>query len=346
MSSRTSAAPADYYAILGVSATASHSEIRRAYRDLARRLHPDINPAPDAARRFAELARASDTLSDPARRRAYDLSRADAPRSRPGAASRPAWAGPSGSDLARRDGHPAGYARGPTPTDPSLRGPDVHQTVRLTLREAAFGVAKSVAVPRLQNCVQCRGTGAAPGARVHQCPGCHGTGRGREQGRECARCRGNGAIPTAPCVFCGGAGRVDETPIFPLCFPPDLSDGEEMRIKNQGNPGPQGGPRGDLRLRIEIEPDPALRRRGSEVYADLTISPEQAAGGGRVTVPTLRGTADLHLPKGVADGTTCVMRGKGVRLKGRWRRGDQHVTVHVAESKDFTTAAFDYGRRV
>ena len=220
-----------------------------------------------------------------------------------------------------------------SPAEPSVRGLDVHQTVRLSLREAAFGVDKTIAVPRREVCPTCRGTGAAAGAAVRQCGRCHGTGRGHERGTECRQCHGNGVIPSVPCAVCGGAGRLEDTAEFPLRFPPAVEDNEVLRIKNEGDPGPQGGPRGDLHLHVEVESDPVLWRRGAEVYADVTIGPEQAARGGRIEVPTLHGSAHLRLPRDVADGARFVLRRKGLRLKGKWLRGDQHVTVHVADDE-------------
>lgn len=325
MKSRTRGATDDYYAVLGVAPTASPAEIRQAYRELARHLHPDVNRAPDAAAQFAALARAYATLSDPERRRAYDLARTLG-------AGPPQWAGSGVPEAARRNGRASGrHPDAPPPAEPSLRGPDVWQTVHLTLREAAFGVNKTIEVPRREICGLCHGSGAAPAGTVRQCPRCHGTGRGQHPGEECPRCHGNGGIPTAPCPGCNGLGRVASAPSFPLRFPPAIEDGETLRIKNEGDPGPQGGPRGDLRLRIEVDPDPVLRRRGGEVYADLSITPEQAARGGDVEVPTLHGARRLRLPRGVADGASFVMRRQGLRLKGKWSRGDQHVTIHVAE---------------
>jgi molecular chaperone DnaJ len=322
MSSRTRQAPADYYAILGLAPSASPAEIRRAYRELARRLHPDINRAPDAAARFATLAEAYETLADPARRRAYDLVRT-------GVADRAAWNGTGVRGAAGRNGHSSAAP----PAEPSVRGLDVHQTVRLSLREAAFGVDKAIAVPRREVCPTCRGMGAAAGAAVRHCGRCHGTGRGHERDTECRYCHGNGVVPSVPCATCGGAGRLEDTSEFPLHFPPAVEDNEVLRIKNEGDPGPQGGPRGDLHLHVEVEPDPVLRRRGSEVYADVTITPEQAARGGRIAVPTLHGSTRLRLPRDVADGATFILRRKGLRLKGRWLRGDEHVTVHVADDE-------------
>jgi len=322
MSTRTKSAPADYYTLLGVAPDADDRQVRRAYRELARRLHPDVNKAPDAAERFAALAEAYAVLSDPDRRRAYDLSR-HAP---------PSWGG-SGSGIpdAARQSRQVHYANTVPPAEPSLRGLDVEQTVRLTLREAAFGTNKTVTVARRDVCQMCRGSGAAPDAVARQCPRCHGTGRGPHRGEECERCLGSGSISTDPCASCHGSGRVAVDDQFALHFPPAIEDGEVLRIRNQGDPGPRGGPRGDLRLTIAVEPDPVLRRRGAEVYADVAVTPRQAADGGAIEVPTLHGPRRLQLPRGVADGTELPMRRQGLRLKGKWFRGDQHVTVRIRE---------------
>ncbi len=329
MSTHARAGDADYYATLGVAPSATSAEIRHAYREKARRLHPDVNESPDAAEAFAALAKAHDVLADPGRRRAYDLSRRDGARAAGaagtsrGGSGAATWAGGGVPEAARRRGEPF------PPLEPSLRGPDIQQTVHLSLREAAFGTDKTVTVPRYEVCVTCRGTGAAPNATVRQCPRCHGTGRGPHRDEECSRCHGNGGIPSVPCAICNGLGRLKDDAVFPLHFPGEIDDGEVLRIKNEGEPGPQGGPRGDLRLRVAVEPDPILRRRGGEVYADLTISPRRAEEGGAIDVPTLRGSRRLRLPSHVADGATFVLRRQGLRLKSKWRRGDEHVTVHV-----------------
>ncbi len=330
MSTRARGTTADYYAVLGVTPTAGQAELRRAYREGARALHPDVNKAPDAAARFALLTEAYDTLADPGRRRAYDLSR----NSRDGAARPPVWDG-AGVPEAARDRAQA-LRRDPTapPAEPSLRGFDVRQTVHLTLREAAFGADRTIVVPRRDYCPTCRGTGGAPGTPVRQCPRCHGTGRGPHKDEACPRCHGSGGAPVTPCATCDGRGTLPDDAMFPLHFPAAIEDGEELRIKNEGNPGPQGGPRGDLRIRVVVERDPVLRRRGSEIYADITLTPDQAERGGTIEVPTLRAPRHLRLPSNVADGAAFVLRGQGLRLKGKWKRGDQHVTIHVGPMVD------------
>lgn len=308
----------DYYTLLGVSPTADEREIRHAYREHARHLHPDVNKEPDAAERFSILASAYAVLSDPARRRAYDVTRTGAPV-QDALAPEMKPHSPRGTAAVPRD-------------EPSLRGLDVEQTVTLTLREAAFGVDKNIIVARRAVCGLCHGDGAAPGAVVQQCPRCHGTGRDRRPGEECERCHGAGVTATIPCPGCDGAGRISVHDEFALHFPPAIEDGEELRIRNEGDPGPRGGPRGDLRLRVQVEPDPVLRRVGSEVYADIDVTAAQAARGDAIALPTLHGQSRLSLPRGVADGTVLTMKRRGLRLKGRFARGDQHVTVHVSDA--------------
>ncbi len=318
MSTSTRRVETDYYALLGVSPTADEGEIRHAYRERARHLHPDVNKEPDAADRFSALASAYAVLSDPVRRRAYDVTRtgpavkgAAVPEMKPNA--------PRGAPAIPHD-------------EPSLRGLDVEQTITLTVREAAFGVDKNVVVARRDVCGLCHGDGAASGSVARQCPRCHGTGRDRRPGEECERCHGAGMVAAIPCPGCDGAGRIDAHDEFALHFPAAVEDGEELRIRNEGNPGPRGGPRGDLRMHIQVEPDPILRRSGSEVYADVDVTAVQAAHGAAIVVPTLHGQSRLRLPRGVKDGAVLTMKKRGLRLKGRLSRGDQHVTVHVLDA--------------
>ena len=329
MSPRVRHSTNDYYHVLGVSPGSSTAEIRRAYRERVREWHPDVNPADDAAARFAAIVEAYDTLADPDRRRSYDLGR------------RPPHATSNGRQPAmpHMDGphdRPRAAEEAGPPTDPALRGPDICQTVSLTLREAAFGTKKTIEVPRHDVCPRCHGTGAGPGGGVRQCGRCHGLGRGRRS-EPCEHCHGSGVIPSTACSTCEGRGRVYAPATFPLRFPPAVEEGEVLRIKNEGEPGPQGGPRGDLRLRVAVAPDPVLSRRGADAYATIEVTADQARRGGRLDVPTLHGSAHLDLPSGASNGTQLTMRGQGLRLKGRWRRGNQYVTVRVLAAPEPVT---------
>lgn len=322
METRTKANIDNYYTLLGIAPTATKSEIRRAYRNRARLLHPDHNHERDAAGRFGDLNRAYETLIDDERRLAYD-------RRRSSIASSLSWTEavePHVRERVRR-AHDDPRAT----AEPSLRGIDVYVDVDLSLRQAAFGIDKQVPVQRRDVCPHCHGRGAPLASPVRRCPRCHGTGRGYQRGDECPRCHGNGLLTSSPCGTCNGSGRVDDISTFSLHFPPATDDESPLHIRNEGDPGPQGGPRGDLILRVCVTRDPVLTRRGSEVYAEITISLEQARRGETIRVPTLREPRRLKLPANVKDESHFTLRGQGLRLKGRWRRGDQHITVRVQE---------------
>ncbi|HWE63602.1 MAG TPA: J domain-containing protein, partial [Chloroflexota bacterium] len=231
--------PHDLYEILGLKPTADTSAIRRAYRLLAREWHPDVNPAPDAARRFADMSQAYAVLSDPARRRQYDQQHY--------------------SPVARVTGNghmPAPASRG------VLRGGDVTMSLHVSLRDAALGTERKVEVPRREVCAICTGTGAAPGGTSIRCPRCLGSGGTRTTAEECARCQGSGVIGDPPCPNCSGAGRKQGQTGITVVLPPGLEDGQRLVLKGDGDAGPRNGPRGDLILQIVVDPDPVLRRAG------------------------------------------------------------------------------------
>lgn len=302
----------DLYAVLGLRPSADADAIRRAYRSLARELHPDINPAPDAARRFAAVSRAYATLGDPVRRRQYDEG-----RPRPGV---------GGADHRRA---PAQARRG------VLRGRDVDVPVHVSLRDSVAGVETRVEVQRREVCAICVGTGAATGGRSMRCPRCLGSGGTRTTGEECSRCMGSGVIGEPPCPNCHGAGRkLGQTRIL-VGLPPGVEDGQRLVLKGDGDVGPRNGPRGDLIVHIIVDPDPVLRRQGADILMDLTISADHAARGASVEVPTLRGTWRIRIPGGVREGKTVRIGGAGVRSpRAWWRRGSQYVTIHIAPPGD------------
>lgn len=299
----------DLYAVLGLAPNADGDAIRHAYRALARRLHPDVSVAPDAARQFAEISHAYAVLSDPAQRRRYDEQRA-APPARASAG-------------AHRD--PAPARRG------VLRGRDVEVTAHIPLRAAIFGVECRVMVARREVCAICVGSGAARGGVSVRCPRCLGTGGTRTTGEECTRCLGSGVIGDPPCANCHGAGRKQGQTEIVVALPPNVEDGQRLVLKGDGDVGPRNGPRGDLVLRLVVDPDPVLRRRGLDVVMDLTLDADDAARGAAVAVPTIRGMKRLRIARGVRDGQTLRIARAGIRAPGHWwRRGDQIVIVHLA----------------
>jgi molecular chaperone DnaJ len=307
MSSEISQGSRSFYDLLGIAPNADADEVRRAYRALARLLHPDVNAAPDAAARFAQISEAYAVLSDPSRRSVYDAGR------RPVSRAQVRMPSAHGATVA---------AQG------VLRGADVEAEVHLSLREAAFGIERSVRVERREVCAVCVGKGAAKDGTSIRCPACLGSGDTRNAREECARCQGSGVIGDPPCPNCHGSGRRHGSVSMTVAIPPGVEDGQVLRLKGDGDAGPRNGPRGDLLLRIAVEPDPVLRREGIDMVMDLPLSAQDAERGCHVEVPTLRGPKRLRVPPGTADHAVLRIGGAGIRLPGAWHRGDQFVVVH------------------
>jgi len=297
------------YDLLGIAPSADAQEVRRAYRSLARHLHPDLNQAPDAAARFTQLAQAYTVLNDPARRRLYDEGR----RSRGGAPM--------------RSPRPAATAmsRG------VLRGADVELSVEISLREAVFGVEARVDVARREVCVACVGMGVVKGGATLRCVRCNGTGGTRRLGDECRDCHGSGVVGDPPCPPCSGSGRRQGQVSMIVSIPPGVDHGQVLRLKGDGDAGPRNGPRGDLLLQIAVIPDPVLRRNGIDIVMDLPLGSQEALEGGNVEVPTLRGPKRIRVQAGTQDRAVVRISGAGIRLPGSWHKGDQFVVVRVRD---------------
>ena len=325
----------DYYQTLGVSPRATQEEIRRAFRRLARRHHPDVNPNdPQAEARFKEVAEAYEVLRDPERRQSYDRFGT----AEPGAG----LAGDFWQDLGGFHdlfdmffggrGAP-GRPRGPR------RGADLRYHLQISLEEVAAGARRTLTVPRADTCEECGGTGSGSGAAPQTCARCRGRGRVEEVastpfGRlstitTCSACRGEGAVIADPCEACGGGGRRTREVEVPVSIPAGVEEGAGLRIEGEGEAGERGGPRGDLYVVLSVERHEFFTRHGRDLQCEVPIPFTTAALGGEIAVPTLDGEDRLALPAGTQTGRSFVLRGRGLPDARTGVRGSEHVVVHV-----------------
>jgi molecular chaperone DnaJ len=332
----------DYYEILGVSRSADDAEIKKAFRKLARELHPDVNKEPDAEARFKEAAEAYEVLSDPDRRATYDRYGQEGLRS--GGYS-PNFEGfGSVADIFEAFFGGAGggfggmFGGGGAPGGP-VQGGDVAAGAEITLEQAATGAAVEVAYDAVTRCENCRGNGAEPGTPIETCARCGGTGQLRAVSRTpfgqvvratvCDTCGGDGRVPKNPCHVCGGRGRQVERVKVSVDVPAGIDDGQRIRITGRGHAGEHGGPSGDLYVQIHVREDPRFVRQQDDLVTVVDVAAPLAALGTTVEVPTLDGAADLDIPAGIQPNETLVLRGRGMpALRGR-RHGDLRVVVNV-----------------
>ena len=326
----------DYYEILGVGRSAPEDEIKRAYRKLAVKFHPDKNPDdPHAEERFKELGEAYDVLMDGDKRAAYDRF-GHAAFAQGGGGFRGGFHDPF--DIFREvfggAGGAAGgifetfFGGGAVRGEDRQRGSDLRYDMQITLEEAAFGVEKEIEVGKLDACDKCKGTGAEPGSREINCPVCGGRGqvvtsRGFFQvSQTCPRCQGVGHIIDKPCPQCDGEGRTEKATRVKLKIPAGISDGSRLRSARNGEAGIRGGPQGDLYVVVHVKEHEIFQRDEDNLYCEIPIPFTLAALGGEVPVPTLEGKANLKVPAGTQSGQVFKLRGKGViNVNGR-ERGD------------------------
>ena len=329
--------PRDYYELLGVTREASDAEVKKAFRSLARELHPDINSHDPAAEgKFKEVAEAYEVLSDPERRAIYDRYGHEGLRS---GGYEPNFGG-FGSvadifDAFFGGGSPFGSAFG----GGAGRGGDAAVEVSLTLEEVATGVSREIAVEITATCSNCNGNGAEPGTPIETCPRCEGTGQLQAVSRSmfgqlvrmqvCDRCGGEGKIAKDPCHVCRGSGQELRTESVAVEIPAGIEDGQRVRLSGRGHAGHRGGPAGDLYLLVRVEPDPRFERHGDDLVTRVDVPFTDAALGTTVTVPTLTGSEQLELKPGSQPATVLRLRGRGLpELRGRGH-GDLHVVVNV-----------------
>lgn len=345
----------DYYAELGVSRDATDEDIKRAYRRLARKLHPDVNPGPESEERFKKVAQAYDVLSDPDKRRAYDRG-ADpfAPGGGFGAGfgQGGAFSFADVMDAFFGGGGPAG-ARGPRPR--RQRGQDALVPLDIDLGQAVFGSEASLTIETAEVCGSCHGAGAQPGTSVKTCPVCQGRGEIQQvqrsflgqvmTSRACHACQGYGTTIPTPCMECSGDGRVRSRRPLSIRVPAGVETGTRIQLTGEGEVGPGGGAPGDLYVEVRVRPHDTFMRRGDDLHCTVQVPMTAAALGTVVPLTTFDGETQLEVRAGTQSGDTRTLRGYGVTHLRGVGRGDLIVHLTVATPTRLTDEQAELMRR-
>ena len=340
----------DYYEVLGVSRGASEDEIKKAYKKMARKYHPDLNPGDKTAEeKFKEVNEAYEVLSDADKKARYDQYGHAGVDPNFGAGGFGGGFdgsfdfGDLGDIFGSFFGGGFGGGRRTNPNAPQ-RGESIRMSIAISFEEAAFGCEKAVTVELYETCDTCHGNGCAPGTSPEVCPDCHGTGtvQVRRQtpmgvfatSSPCPKCGGKGRIIHQPCKDCRGSGMVRKKKTIQASIPAGIDNGQTISIRGQGNAGKNGGPAGDLLITITVRPHELFRREGTSVLCEAPITFTQAVLGAELEIPTIDGKVKYTLPEGTQSGTTFRLKGKGIpSINGRGR-GDQYVTVYIETPKN------------
>ena len=339
----------DYYEVLGVSRGCSESELKTAYRKLAKKYHPDLNPDDKTAEeKFKEVNEAYEILSNPEKRARYDQFGHAGVDPTYGAGSTGGGFGGFGGDMdfdlgdlfgsVYGGGGRGGFGGSQNPNAPR-RGNDLNATVTISFMESAKGCVRKIKVNRSETCPDCGGSGAARGTKKETCPDCHGQGQKRVSKRTpfgvfqtvqtCPTCGGSGKVIKNPCPTCGGSGRKRAIKEVSVNIPAGIDDGQSICYRNLGDAGPNNGPSGDLNITVRVTKDNIFRREGNDVWCDVPLTYMQAALGDEIVVPTIGGQAKLNIPEGTQNGTVFRLRGKGFPIINSKGTGDQYVRVNV-----------------
>ena len=353
----------DYYEVLGVNKNATDDELKKAYRRLAKKYHPDANPdnKTEAEAKFKEVNEAYETLSDPQKRRMYDQFGPDGPQGFNGAGG---FGGQNGyysytssgfdgfgdfGDLGDifssffGGGFGGGRSSGRKQNGPR-KGADLNLHIDITFEQAFLGVEKEITITRNEECMICHGTGAKPGTSVTKCPTCNGTGQIRQvqntilgqmqTTRTCTNCHGTGEVIKEPCENCRGKGTVRKQPKIKVKIPAGIDDGQTVVLRGEGEPGEKGGPKGDLYITVRLKKHSIYSRKGNNVYCDVPITITQATLGAELEIPMVDGSKERYkIPEGTQTGTKFVIRGKGFKSVSSNSVGDFVFTVNVQTPK-------------
>lgn len=338
----------DYYEVLGVSKTASQDELKKAYRKLALKYHPDRNKGnAEAEQKFKEISEAYGVLSDESKRAQYDQLGPDAfeQAQAGGAGGNPfggGFGGFSGSgmeDIFDMFFGGQGGRGGRSGNAGPQRGADLRFDLEITFEEAAFGVEKEISLYRDEACEHCHGTGAEPGSKVETCPDCHGTGYVRftqntmfgqmVNERPCSKCHGEGKIVSSPCKECRGKGTQKKNKRLKVKIPAGVDNGSRLRVSGEGEAGAKGGPNGDLYVYLYVKQHKFFDRDGTTVLCEVPINIVQATLGAEIKVPTLDGQVTMKVPEGTQPGRVMRLKGKGIPSLRGGTRGDQLVKIKV-----------------
>ncbi|MBR3534559.1 MAG: molecular chaperone DnaJ, partial [Oscillospiraceae bacterium] len=343
----------DYYEVLGVQKNASADEIKKAYRSLARKYHPDLHPDDkDCAEKFKEVNEAYEVLSDPSKKERYDqFGHAGVdPNYGGGGFNGGAGFNPFGDmgDIFENlfgGGFGGGFG-GSTRSraDAPRRGQDVDTTVTIEFMEACMGVKREIKINRLDKCPDCKGTGASAGSTPQTCPECNGRGQVKVAQRTpfgvissqktCTKCGGKGKIVSNPCSKCGGNGRIRVSKSLSVDIPAGIDDGQMLRVSGQGDAGVNGGPSGNLNVGVRVKNHPLFERDEYDIHCEIPITYAQAVMGDELVVPTIDGNVKYSIGEGTQTGTVFRLKGKGVKKLQRSERGDQYVKVYVEVPKN------------
>ena len=335
----------DYYEVLGIQKGASEDEIKKAYKKLARKYHPDMNPGDkEAEEKFKEVNEANEVLSDPEKKARYDqfgFAGVD-PNYGAGAGGGAYGGGFDFGDLGDifgsffGGGFGGGQRRNPNAPQ---RGESIRASVSVSFTEAAFGCEKSVTLERSEQCPTCKGNGCAPGTTPEICPDCHGTGTVQTRRQTpmgvfasngpCRKCGGTGRLIHQPCPDCRGTGAVRKRKTIKVNIPAGIDHGQTISLRGQGNAGKNGGPAGDLLITVMVQPHELFHRDGVDVFCEAPITFAQAVLGAELEIPTIDGKVKYSIPEGTQTGTVFRLKGKGIPVLNGRGRGDQYVTVTI-----------------